>query len=118
MTFHNLPGPGTELRTHTLTIANGATSSDSLELRGEGLVGFLMPAAFTGASVSFTGSTDGTNFNALYNADNTAFSIVVAVDRRYCLSPQDFLGMRQVRFVSASAEGAARTIIAVTRSFQ
>tara|TARA_R110000796_G_scaffold65782_1_gene151775 strand:+ start:3373 stop:3729 length:357 start_codon:yes stop_codon:yes gene_type:complete len=116
MPFFTTRGAGASIDEDTLTIASGATTSSSLDLRAKGLVGFLMPATFTGTTMTFTGSMDDSTFTALYNADNTAFSITVAVARRYCLNPADFLGVRYVRFVSGSSEGGARTIEAVTRS--
>lgn len=116
MPFYNLPSVGMETGTNTVTISSGQTASGALDLRGRAFVGFIMPAAFTGSSVTFQGSADGTNFYALYNSDNTQFSITVSTSRYYCLNPADFLGMQQLKIVSGSAEGADRDITIVTRS--
>lgn len=108
----------TQLSQTTLTIASGQTTSDAIDLGSMGLVGFLMPSAFTGTSITFTGAfSDSDTYTALYNADNNAFSITVAVDRYYMLNPADFIGTRFVKFVSGSSEGAERTLKVITRSF-
>ena len=46
----------------TVTIANAATTSDAIETGGMNLVGIIFPPAFTGATITFTGSVDGTNY--------------------------------------------------------
>lgn len=118
MTLFSIGATGADQQNHPATIAISTTTSGSCDLKGMGLVGFIMPAAFTGTTLTFQGSMDDENFYALYNSDNTAYSITVAVDRFYCLNPQDFLGMRYFKFVSGSSEAAAREIIAVMRSLQ
>lgn len=116
MPFFPINGVGASYETSTVTIALNGTTSSVLDLRSKGLVGFLMPAAFTGTVITFSGSMDNVTFGALYNADNTQFSITVAVDRFYCLNPADFVGVRYIKFVSGSTELAARTIAVSTRS--
>lgn len=117
MTFFATNAGGSDFNTNAVTIANGATTSSALDLSTNGFVGFIMPAAFTGTAVTFTGSIDNSTFTALYNSDNSAFSITVSAARYYCLWPADFLGMRYVKIVSNATEGGARTITVITRSF-
>lgn len=105
-------------RTNQLTIASGSTTSISVDMSsyGEavGLVGFIMPAAFTGASLSFKVSQDDVTYSALNDSSNTLVSITVTAgtayafkqDIRSCLDPWRF-----IQFVSASSEGSARTIV-------
>jgi len=100
-----------------LTIAISTTTSGAISLETKGLVGILMPAAFTGTVLTFSGSPDGTTYGNLYNADNTAYSITVAVDRFYMLNPADFLGASYVKIVSGSTEAAARILSVITRNF-
>lgn len=117
MTFFANNAGGSDYDVNAVTILINTTTSTDIDLSSRGFVGFVIPSAFTGTAVTFTGSVDGTNFFALYNSDNTAYSITVGTSRFYCLNPADFLGMRYVRLVSGSSEAAARTISIATRSF-
>lgn len=117
MAFFRTNAGGSDFNTNAVTIAINASTSSSLDLGANGFVGFIIPSAFTGTAVTFTGSIDDSTFTALYNADNSAFSITVSASRYYCLNPADFLGMRYVRLVSNGSEAAARTITVITRSF-
>lgn len=117
MTFFATNAGGSDFDTNAVTIANGGTTSTSLDLSARGLVGFITPAALTGTAFTFTGSVDNSTFVALYNSDNTAYSITVGTSRFYCLNPADFLGMRYVKIVSNGSEAAERTITVTTRSF-
>ena|SRR3990167_5922917 len=118
MSFFRIRGIGVDLESHVLTIASGATTATTLDLQSKGFVGMQIPSAFTGTAVTFTGSMDGTTFVAIYNSENSAYSVTVSASRYYILNPADFLGARYVRIVSNGAEGDDRTIIASTRSFQ
>lgn len=115
MAFFATNAGGSNFDTNSVTIAT--TTSTVLDLKANGFVGFITPAALTGTAFTFEGSIDNSTFTALYNADNSAFSITVSASRYYCLNPADFLGMRYVRLVSNATEGAARTVTVITRSF-
>lgn len=117
MTFFATNAGGSSVNTGAVTIASGATASTAIDLQSFGFVGFITPAALTGTAFTFTGSIDNSTFVALYNSDNTAYSITVGTSRYYCLNPADFLGMKYVKIVSNGAEGADRTITVITRSF-
>ena len=105
------------------TIASGSAISDALDMGASpdafgGLAGFVMPAAFTGASVTFQVSADDSTYQALYNSSNSQVSITVSASRSYALlqDVRSCLQMwRYVKIVSASNEGGARTIVAVYR---
>jgi hypothetical protein len=100
----------------TATIANGATSSDAVYLGDKLPVALQMPAAFTGASVSFTGSYDGVTYQAVTTGSAaTPYSEGVAASKFVTLDPSMFPGFRWMKIVSASAEGADRTILVSTR---
>ena len=47
------------------TIANTATESAAIDISGTTLVGFVIPAGFQGATITFQVSIDGTTFHAL-----------------------------------------------------
>lgn len=94
----------------TATIANGQTESSTVQLGSFRLAGVFIPAAFTGVALTFRGSYDGTNFFPVHTAAGAALSVTVAAGRYVILNPDDFLGLRYIRFVSGSAEGALRTL--------
>ena len=97
--------------TQTLTIANGATTSDALDLTNIVHGSFSIPASFTGASVTFTGcaTSDGT-YTAIHDSSNNAVSRTVTSSKSYQL-PAEVLAFNFVKFVSASAETGAKSII-------
>ncbi len=99
----------------TVTIANGATLSSAADLTGYALVGIIMPAAFTGTSITFSMSDDGTTFYAITNAGGTALSATVAASKCILFTPGDFVGVRHLKLTSGSAEGGARTIKLIMR---
>jgi hypothetical protein len=109
--------------TGNAVIASGGTTSNAVDLGVStypdgGIVGFVMPATFTGASVSFLVSVDDSTYQALNDSSNAAVSITVTqaktygfkADVRSVLAP-----FRFIKFVSASSEGGARTIIPIVK---
>ena len=92
-----------------LTIANGATTSSALDYADYITGNYFIPAAFTGATVTFQISPDGVTWTTLYDATNTLIQPGVAASRAYPL-PSEAAGANYIRIVSASAELAARTI--------
>ncbi len=100
------------------TIANGATVSSTINLGGFTPVGILLPAAFTGTSISFQASVDGTNFFPVRAGTGGALlSYTVAQGTYAALNPNDFHGIHYLRVVSGSAEGAARTLKIAVKGF-
>ena len=97
-----------------VTIANGTTTSEAINSAGYALFGLVMPSAFTGASVTFTTSHDGTTYQALYDTTNTQVSLTVAASRNYDL-PTSLASWPYFKIVSASSEGAARTLYIVKK---
>lgn len=101
----------------SVTISSGSTTSGAFATEGLGVVALIMPSAFTGTTMSFTGSNDGATYNALYNTSGTALSITVAAGRNILFSPGDLVGIRFIKLVSGSTEGADRSIRVITRTF-
>jgi hypothetical protein len=93
----------------TLTIANGATTSDAVRAAGFALFGLVMPSSFTGTTLTFTVSHDGTTYQALYDNTGTAVSLTVAASRSFDL-PTALASWPYFKVVSGSSEGAARTL--------
>lgn len=99
----------------TTTISSGQTTSGEIDGRGFGSFALELPAAFTGASISFTGSrTSGGTFQALYDANGDQVSVTVVQGRNYDV-PGEVVVWPFWKLVSASAEGAERTIGIVAR---
>jgi hypothetical protein len=97
-----------------VAIANGTTTSDAIRTAGFAIFGLVMPTAFTGASISFTVSHDGTTYQALYDTTNTLVSLTVSASRSYDL-PTALAAWSYFKIVSASSEGAARTLYVVKK---
>lgn len=102
-------------RSGTLTIASAATESDAFDARGYGRFLLLMPAAFTGATISFKVSHDNVTYKRLRGSDNQIVQVTVVADEAYSL-PAALGSCRYFKIVSASAEGAARSLVVVAQS--
>jgi hypothetical protein len=111
MQFNDLLAPSVR----TVTIANGQTTSDALDCINGTVVGILTPAALTGTAFTFSVSADGVTYNTLYSDAGTAVSVTVAASRYIYLDPTVFAGVRYVKVISGSAEGAQRIITLVLR---
>jgi uncharacterized membrane protein len=98
----------------TVTIANGQTTSGAFDCGNTTLAAIQLPSDFTGTSVTFQGSIDGTTYTTIYDDTNTVYSIPVAVSRGYGLELALFYPWRYIKIVSASSEGAARSIVVST----
>lgn len=101
---------GTKPTVLTATIASSGTISDAISLHGCTPVAFLIPAAFTGTTVTFQGSIDGgTTFGAIGNVIGT-ISYTVATSGMYSINPADFAAYDRIKLVSGSNEAAEREI--------
>jgi hypothetical protein len=100
------------LRVSTVTIANGATASNSVDFKNHILTGIEFPAALTGTGVTIQVSQDEANWATVYQASGDVTiakqnSKLVLVGTT--LRSLEGLG-RYLRVVSSGAEGAARTL--------
>ena len=98
----------------TATILINDTTSDVVPLRARMVVGFIMPAAFTGTTITFTGcaTVDGT-FVGIRDSNNNPVSVTVVVSTGYGLSGAEADAVAAfpfIRLVSGSTEVAARSI--------
>jgi len=95
----------------SVVISSGGTTSGAIELEGGAtLVGIRMPSAFTGTAMTFTESTSTTGtFQAVYDSAGQ-ISLTVAASRTIMIDPARTRGLRFIKLVSGSSEGADRTI--------
>ena len=94
-------------------IANGGTASAEVDLGVDGfmLVGISTPT-LTGTALTFQVATaSGGTFRTLEKDDGNAYTLVVESSKYYPINPDHFLGVRFLKVVSGSAEGAERTLI-------
>lgn len=100
--------------TRSVTIANGETTSGAVNLQDYAIVGLHMPAAFTGATITFQAATsESGSYNDVYDSDGNQVSASVAADRAIGLSGAEADALAPwnwVKLVSGSSEGADRTI--------
>jgi hypothetical protein len=107
----------------TVTIANGASLSDGIDLGSSALAGILMPAAWTAAGLSFAVSTSlaGT-YVPLWNSFGAEYIIASAsaVASQHIVIPLvDFAGIQFIKVRSGTAaaavnQGAARILTLIT----
>jgi len=93
-----------------VTIANGQTESEAIDIVGGVPVGYLAPAVMTGTSFTFKVSDDGVTFSEYYNTDGNQITASVNAGKRTGLIPYDFEGCQFIKLVSSSAESAERLI--------
>lgn len=96
-------------------IASGQTKGGLTLDQQRTLLAVMIPAAFTGTSISFEAATDsdGSAYYPVYEGA-TLYSVNVGTSRYVALNTSVFTGVKLLKIVSGSAEGANRTLIAVT----
>lgn len=102
----------------TATIALSGTESTAINVSQEDLVGLLMPAAFTGTSVTFTTSrtSDGT-FSPVYDNAGALVSVTVGTSRVVTIPPDSSVAfLNYVKIISGSTETGERSIITIVRN--
>lgn len=109
--------PGKVL-TKTVVITSGGTVSSTSAMANYALVGITFPAAMTGTTVTFKGSTaSGGTFVPVYNSSGQV-SYTIAASRYYAIDPKDFLGTLYLQVVSGSSEGADRSLVLHLKAVQ
>lgn len=109
--------------TRVLTIDNGASVSNTLDLTETNLLGFITPAAWTAASLTLEVSPDGVTFYPAYDytgAQLGYFSALV-VSAGYAVDLSSMIPWRYVRLRSGTSDApvvqtASRTFTAITRA--
>jgi len=105
-------------------IANGESTSGTIDARLRQIVGLQMPAAWSTASLTFDGSFDGTTFVPIHHgagaytinaAAGAAASLGVSLDPE-AFAPWPYVQIRSGVIGTYVNQGAARTIKVFTRA--
>jgi hypothetical protein len=97
------------------TIANGASLSGAISLRGGRLSAIQMPAAWTAANLTFQTSFDGATFADAYDDVGNELTVSATISRVLQLDPSKWVGVQYIKVRSGTsaspvAQGAARTL--------
>ena len=102
----------------TIDISESTTVSLAVDLGSKMILGFQMPAAFTGTALTFQGATSLTGtYQSVKDGAGNAVSVTVAQGEYIALDPDLQTNLRALQFVklvSGSAEAADRTIEILT----
>ncbi len=86
------------------TIANGASLSDGVNLRGAVLVGVRMPAVWDAAVLTFQVSMDNVTYLNAYSSAAAEHTVTVsAISTHIWVAPTDFAGYRWLKVRSGTA---------------
>lgn len=99
----------------TATIAASGTTSNAVDLNGRTLCGIFVPAAFTGTALTFLASPDGSTYVAVKDGAGNSVSLTVAQGQYIPVDATKLRGVRFLKIVSGSTEGAERVLTLVTR---
>lgn len=100
-----------------VTIAQGQTDSDWIDLNGKQVVAIVYPATMTSTSIKFRARVDGGSGNIIEQKESTSdYSVSVAASGWQPLSVDVFCGVAEIKLVAGSAEAAARTVRLITRT--
>lgn len=95
----------------TITIPNGATTSNAVDIGGYTLVGFTLPATMTSIALSWQVSTSLAGaYVGIYDSAGNQLSNVIAGGRFYAVASTTSHGLQFIRAVAGGAEGAQRVI--------
>jgi hypothetical protein len=83
-------------------ILNGQSLSSAASIGHGDFVGIDMPAVWTPADLTFQGSFDGVNFQDVYNADGTVFTVKAAA-ARFINLPSRFAATPWIKIRSGTA---------------
>lgn len=95
-------------------IDNGQTKSGGADLQGLIPVGVFLPASFTGTTLTFEASYNGTDYFPVHSA-GSVLSKTVAQGTFCRFDPNDLVGIRFLKLVSGSTEAATRTLYVALR---
>ena len=100
----------------TATIANGATTSEALDLNGLELAGLFLPSNLTATSISLTASTaiDGT-YVAVQDGFGSTYSLAGAASKYVPVNNFNVIaGLRFIKLVAGSTQTPTDAIITLS----
>lgn len=99
------------------SIASGQTTSAEIDLLGTALCGIFMPAAFTGTTIKISAaSASGGTFVTVTDGAGTDYSLTVAASKYVPVSNLAIVsGLRFIKLISGSSEGADRSLTLAVR---
>ncbi len=97
------------------TILSGATVSNAVDLGEMAIVG-MQNTTLTSTAFTFQASADGVTYVAVKNTAGSSYSVTVASDTYTVIPPADLAGIRWLKVVAGTSEGADRTIKLVVRA--
>lgn len=100
--------------TSSVSISSAATDSTAIDISTTIAGGFIIPAAFTGTSVSYKASYTTTGHQPLYDQYGSQVTTPVAVNRAFPF-PAEAAGFASLIIVSSASESGARTIQTVRK---
>lgn len=98
----------------TATIASGQTVGAAFYVGAKVPTSVRVPAAITGANLSFQGSQDNTTYREIY-LGGSLYSVPVVAGKDSVVNPSVFAAYPYLKLVSDAAEGANRTFEVLTR---
>lgn len=102
-------------KARTVSIGAGASLSGGIDCLGQTLVGIILPAGWTTATLSFQGSVDGTNWYNIYAASGSeVVTGSFSASSYVALDPADFAGVPQLKVRSGSSSAATNQVSAVS----
>lgn len=106
MSLHQTIGPVVK----TVTIANNTTTSNALKLE-KGFVPWSLDIdTITGATFTFSSASTLTGTYRVISSGGSDYTVTATDDKHIILDPTKFGGCNFIKIISASAEGAERTI--------
>ena len=99
----------------TATILSGQTDSDALDLQGHTIVGIQVPAAITGPTLAILESQTVAGTFRPVNLNGTATTYTATASTTIAVPITNTMCAQFVKIRSASAEGANRSIVVISR---
>lgn len=108
--------------TDTVTIANGAALSGTVDSGGMRLAALITPTTITGTQLTLQSTLDGTTWFSVYDAAGNEYVITVGASRFIPLDPAATAGLKLFRLrsgtgVSPVNQGQSTTFTLYFRSF-
>ncbi|MBP3958343.1 hypothetical protein J8F10_24100 [Gemmata sp. G18] len=100
----------------TATIASGQTTSAEIDLTGADLCGLFMPAAFTGTTIKIQAAPASGGTFVTVQSGGADYALPVAASKYVPIENLAVVaGLRFIKLVSGSSEGADRSITLAVR---